>query len=321
FKKPREINWWIGMLLMIFAALTAVTGYMLPYDNYAYQTVGVVYAITKSVPWVGDWVSQAAFAGQFPGAGIIPRIYGYHIMLLPGILLALTGAHMLIMIKQKHTQPQYAKRLAYKKIVGVPLLTQQTPIMLLLTLLFTGIVMLFAAFIPVHPVEVFGPPSSTPIPNIKPDWYLLWVFGALAIIPSFDFQILGGTIGAEFVGAMVFPGIVIGLMFAVPMLDISKENNYYAENPTDHPVRLAAGTAFMAFMLTLSLAGYKPDLIQGGVLTTANANAVLWILVFVLPALTYFATIGIVRMIRALRAADERDAAAHAGLTPSAADD
>lgn len=127
FKKPREINWWIGMLLLIFAGLTAVTGYILPYDNYAYSTVKVIYAITASVPWVGDWLAQAAFAGRFPGDGIIPRIYGYHIMLLPGILLALTGAHMLIMIKQKHTQPQYAKRLAYKKIVGVPLMTQQTP--------------------------------------------------------------------------------------------------------------------------------------------------------------------------------------------------
>ena len=322
FKKPREINWWIGMLLMIFAALTAVTGYILPYDNYAYQTAGVVYAITKSVPWVGDWLAQAAFAGQFPGAGIVPRIYGYHIMLLPGILLALTGAHMLIMIKQKHTQPQYAKRLAYKKIVGVPLMTQQTPIMLMLALLFTGLVLLFGAFIPVHPVEYFGPPSAEPIPNIKPDWYLLWVFGALAIIPGFDFELFGGTIGAEFVGAMVFPGIVMGLMFAVPMLDRSKENMYYAENPTNHPVRLAAGTAFMAFMVMLSVAGYKPDLIEGGVLTTANANAILWILVVVIPALTYFATLGIVRLIRALREADERDAAAHsAQLGHSAADD
>ncbi len=312
FKKPREINWWIGMLLLIFAGLTAVTGYILPYDNYAYSTVKVIYAITASVPWVGDWLAQAAFAGRFPGDGIIPRIYGYHIMLLPGILLALTGAHMLIMIKQKHTQPQYAKRLAYKKIVGVPLMTQQTPIMLLLALLFTGLVVLFAAFIPVHPIEYFGPPSSAGVPSIKPDWYLLWVFGALAIIPGFEWEVLGGVINAEFVGAMVFPGIVIGAMFAVPMLDRSKDNQYYAENPTNHPVRLAAGVAFMAMMIVMSVAGYKPELIAGGLLTTQNANTILWILTFLVPAISYFATIGIVRLIRAIREADERDALAHA---------
>ncbi|PTA67755.1 cytochrome b [Deinococcus arcticus] len=312
FKKPREINWWIGMLLLIFAALTAVTGYILPYDNYAYNTVSVIYAIVKSVPWVGDWLAQAAFAGRFPGEGIIPRIYGYHIMLLPGILLALTGAHMLIMIKQKHTQPQYAKRIAYKKIVGVPLSTQQTPIMLLLVLLFTGLVVLFSAFIPVHPIEHYGPPSAQPISGIKPDWYLLWVFGALAIIPGFELEVLGGIISAEFVGAMVFPGLIIGAMFAVPMLDRAKDNQYYAENPTNHPVRLAAGVAFMAMMIVLSVAGYKVELVQSGLLPEASANTILWILTIGVPLVSYFATLGIVRGIRALREADERDALAHA---------
>ncbi|WP_034385665.1 cytochrome bc complex cytochrome b subunit [Deinococcus sp. YIM 77859] len=310
FKKPREINWWIGMLLLIFAALTAVTGYALPYDNYAYNTLKVIYGIAASIPWVGDWVAQAAFAGRFPGAGIIPRVYGYHIMLLPMILVALTAAHMLIMIKQKHTQPQYAKRIAYKKIVGVPLMTQQTPIMLLLAVLFAAIIVLFSAFIPVHPVEFFGPPSTTPINNIKPDWYLLWVFGALAIIPSFELEILGGVIGSEFVGAIVLPTLVLLLMFAVPMLDRSRDNMYYAENPTNHPVRLAAGVAFMTLLVVWSVAGYKPELISSGILTTGNANTVLWIATFLVPALAYFLTLAIVRGIRALREADARDRAA-----------
>ena len=313
FKKPREINWWIGLLAMIFAALTAITGYILPYDNYAYNTVKVVYGITASVPWVGPWLAQAAFAGNFPGDGIIPRIYGCHIMLLPAILLGTVGAHMLLMIKQKHTQPQYAKRLAYKKIVGVPLITQQTPIMILLALLFGGLVVLFSAFVPVHPVEYFGPPSTTPINNIKPDWYLLWIFGALAIIPGFEWPLpWGGHINAEFVGAMIFPAIPIGLLFLVPLLDRSKENLYYAENPTNHPVRLAAGVAFLAFMLVLSLAGYKPDLISAGVLKSESANAVLWILVFLVPSVAYFATMAIVRGIGRLHAANEREKAAHA---------
>lgn len=312
FKKPREINWWIGLLLLIFAALTAVTGYALPYDNYAYNTLKVIYGIAASIPWVGEWVAQAAFAGRFPGDGLIPRVYGYHIMLLPAILLALTGAHLLIMIKQKHTQPQYAKRIAYKKIVGVPLLTQQTPIMLLLAVLFAAIIVLFSAFIPVHPVEHYGPPSTTPIDNIKPDWYLLWVFGALAIIPSFEFNFLGGVIGSEFTGAIILPTVIILAMFAVPMLDRSRDNMYYAENPTNHPVRLAAGIAFLALLIVWSVAGYKPELISANILTTANANTVLWIMTFLVPAVAYFVTLAIVRGIRALRAADERDRLAHA---------
>ena len=309
YKKPREINWWIGVLLLVFTALTALTGYSLPFDNYAYTTLKVIAGIAASIPWVGEYVAELAFAGAFPGERLIPRMYGYHIMLLPGVLLGLTAAHMLLMIKQKHTQPGYAKRIAYKKIVGVPLLTQQTYLMVMLGFLLTGIIMLFSAFIPVHPVEYYGPPSNQ-TPSIKPDWYFLWIFGILAILPStLEFHLLGGVINSEFLGGVVAAGIVVMIFLAVPLLDRSagKEMHYYSENPTDHPVRLAAGVAMIVLLLVWSVAGYKPELIGVGLLTNENANPFFWIASLILPAISYFATLGIVRGIRALREADERD--------------
>ncbi len=304
FKKPREINWWIGMLMLVFTIITAVTGYSLPYDNFAKTTLGVVVGIVASVPWVGDWRAQAAFGGKFAldNAFMIPRVYGYLIMLLPAILLGLTGAHLLIMIKQKHTQPQYAKRIAYKKIVGVPLSTQQTPIALMLAFLMTGIVILFATYIPVHPVEVFGPASDNPVANIKPDWYLLWIFGVLEMIPaSAKFTILGGEFGPEFIGGIVIATMVLLVMLAVPVFDQSKENMYYSENPTDHPKRLAAGVAFFGLLLVWSMAGYKNDF-QWPVMP-------FYVLSVVVPLVLYFVTIAIVRGIKGFRAADERDMA------------
>jgi cytochrome b-561 len=304
FKKPRELNWWIGMLLLVVTIITAVTGYSLPYDNFAKTTLGVVVGIVASVPWVGDWLAQAAFGGKFAldNAAMIPRVYGYHIMLLPAILLGLTGAHLLIMIKQKHTQPQYAKRIAYKKIVGVPLSTQQTPIALMLAFLMAGIVILFATYIPVHPVEVYGPASDNPVANIKPDWYLLWIFGVLEMIPaSAKFTILGGEFGPEFIGGIVIATLVLLVMLAVPIFDQSKENLYYSENPTDHPKRLAGGIAFFGLLLVWSVAGYKNDF-QWPV-------APFYILTVVVPLVLYFVTIAIVRGIKSFRAADERDMA------------
>ena len=304
FKKPREINWWIGMLLLVFTIITAVTGYSLPYDNFAKTTLGVVVGIVASVPWVGDWLAQAAFGGKFAldNAAMIPRVYGYHIMLLPAILLGLTGAHLLIMIKQKHTQPQYAKRIAYKKIVGVPLSTQQTPIALMLAFLMAGIVILFATYIPVHPIEVYGPASDNPVANIKPDWYLLWIFGVLEMIPaSAKFTILGGEFGPEFIGGIVIATLVLLVMLAVPVFDQSKENMYYSENPTDHPKRLAAGIAFFGLLLVWSVAGYKNDF-QWPVMP-------FYVLSVVVPLVLYFVTIAIVRGIKSFRAADERDLA------------
>jgi cytochrome b-561 len=302
FKKPREINWWIGMLLLVFTIITAVTGYSLPYDNFAKTTLGVVIGIVASVPWVGDYLAQLIFGGKFAldNVNMIPRIYGFHIMLLPAVLLGLTGAHMLIMIKQKHTQPQYAKRIAYKKIVGVPLSTQQTPIALMLAFLMAGIVILFATFIPVHPVEVFGPASDNPVANIKPDFYLLWIFGVLEMIPaSAKIELFGGEIGPEFIGGIVIATLMLMVMLAVPIFDKSKENVYYSENPTDHPKRLAAGVAFFALLIVWSVAGYKNDF-QWPV-------APFYVLTVVVPLVMYFVTIAIVRGIKSFKAADERD--------------
>jgi cytochrome b-561 len=314
FKRPREVNWWVGMLLLIFTVLTAVTGYVLPYDNFAFTTLGVIYNITHSIPWIGDWIAKVAFAGDFPGPGVISRVYGYHIMLLPLILLATTAAHMLIMIKQKHTQPMYAAKLAYKKIVGVPLSTQQTPIMIILLLLQAGMILLFSAFIPAHPVEVFGPPDVlNPVANIKPDWYLVWIFGVLAIWPpELSFNLWGGEFNTEFFGALVIPGVIVGLMMAVPLLDRAKENMYYAEAPTEHPKRLGAGIAFGVLMLVLSVAGYKADLLQAKILTSEAANPIFWVLSVVAPIAAYFITLGIVRGIKTLREADAKETAAHA---------
>ncbi|ULH14829.1 cytochrome bc complex cytochrome b subunit [Deinococcus sp. KNUC1210] len=313
FKKPRELNWWIGMLLLVFTILTAVTGYSLPYDNFAKTTLGVVVSIVQSIPWIGDYVAQLAFGGKFAldNTQMIPRVYGYHIMLLPAILLSLTGAHLLIMIKQKHTQPQYAKRIAYKKIVGVPLSTQQTPIAVMLALLFAGLIILFAAFIPVHPVEVFGPASDNPVQNIKPDWYLLWIFGVLELIPAnFKFTLFGGEFGPEFIGGIVIATLVLVVMLAVPIFDQSKENLYYAENPTDHPKRLAAGVAFFALLIVWSVAGYKNDF-QWPV-------APFYVLTIVGPLVSYFATLAIVRGIKSFKAAEEREREQHQA---AAADD
>lgn len=324
FKRPREINWWIGILLLVFTVLTAVTGYVLPYDNFAFTTLGVIYNITRSIPYIGDWTAQVAFGGVFPGEQVISRVYGFHIMLLPLILLGTTAAHMILMIKQKHTQPMYAKKIAYKKIVGVPLITQQTPIMAILFLLLLGVITLFSAYIPVHPVEVYGRPDiNNPVPNIKPDWYLLWVFGVLAMIPgSVELQLpFGGILNAEFIGAIIVPTLVILLWFAVPLLDRAKENQYYGEAPTEHPKRLAAGVAFFVLMSVWSIAGYKADFIAAGIIPGEGTFlALFWALTFVAPLVTYFLVVAIVRGIKGLREADKRETAAFKGESQSADD-
>jgi cytochrome b-561 len=94
------------------------------------------------------------------------------------------------------------------------------------------------------------------------------------------------------------------------MLDRSRDNLYYAENPTNYPARLGLGVAFMALLVVWSVAGYKPELISAGILSNTNANTVLWTLSFAVPAACYFGVQAIVRGIRSLRESDARDRAA-----------
>jgi cytochrome b-561 len=304
YKKPREINWWIGLGLLIFSALAALTGYSLPDDNFAVTTLNVISGILNSIPWIGPWLAKAAFAigSSSPSVGTIPRMYGYHIMLIPAVLIALTAAHMTIMIKQKHTQPGYAKKIAYKKIVGVPLLSQQSILMIMLFTLTFGIITLFSTYIPVHHVQNYGPPSTV-TPSIKPDWFFLWIFGLLQMIPSsWHFTFLGGSFGPEFWGGILVPTLVILLWLAVPLLDRSPEKLYYAENPTDHPYRLAGGVAMISLLLVWFVAGFRVNF--------NFALAPLWIATFVVPIFSYFLTLLIVRGIRRFREQDEAEAQA-----------
>jgi len=112
----------------------------------------------------------------------------------------------------------------------------------------------------VHPSAFYGPPQPI-TPEVKPDWYLLWVYGALRLIPgSLSFRFLGATIGSEAIGAMLVPGLLMLIIVAVPWLDRAPSSLYYAEYPTASPGRLALGAAVLVLFLALSLAGFGSEL-------------------------------------------------------------
>ena len=76
-----------------------------------------------------------------------------------------------------------------------------------------------AAFVPVHPLAAYGPPTAE-TPAVKPDWYLLWIFGFLKLIPAgVGFSVGPITINPEFLGGVLFPGSFFGVMTLVPWLD------------------------------------------------------------------------------------------------------
>jgi cytochrome b-561 len=262
YKKPRELNWIVGLGLLGLSIFAAFVGYLLPYDQFSVTATGIGYNIAKSVPWVGEYLADLVFAGKFPGSSLIPRFYGYHIMLLPLALFAGIGVHLLLLVKQKHTEPPAAKRHSTGgRLIGMPLWPQQTVIMVVLLLVLGGAITLLGTVFPVHPVEFYGPPAPE-TPTVKPDWFLLWVYGALRLIPGWmEVRVLGTTIGSEAIGGILLPGLVGLVLMLVPWLDRSNRHRLeYLEPPAGRPVRLALGVGVTALLAVFTLAAYDQEL-------------------------------------------------------------
>ncbi|MGH4025123.1 MAG: cytochrome b, partial [Pseudonocardiaceae bacterium] len=94
FRKPREMNWTIGVAIAFLAGLEGLTGYSLPDDLLSGTGLRIISAITMSPPVIGTWAHWAIFGGEFPGELIIPRFYIVHVFIIPGILFALIAVHL-----------------------------------------------------------------------------------------------------------------------------------------------------------------------------------------------------------------------------------
>ena len=260
YRKPREINWLVGLSLWGTAMVAAFTGYLLPYSQFSVTATSIAYYMAKSVPWVGDWMSRLLFAGDFPSDGTVPRFFFMHVMLIPATLIGLISTHFLILVKQKHTEPRSNKDRKESKggrrLIGIPIWPEQGVISLSFFLFLISVVVLMAAYIPLNPIEIYGPPSpGTPV--MRPDWYFLVVYGFLKLVPGdLVFTVLGGKITPETIGGVIFPASTFVVYALVPFFDRSKEPQNYMENPLRRPFMTSLGVGAIVFLCMMVVAGY-----------------------------------------------------------------
>lgn len=259
YKNPREINWIVGLIVLAVTMVEAFVGYVLPFDQFSVTATKIGYGIVRSVPWLGPYIADLLFAGRFPTPGSVPRFYALHIMLFPLVIGVVLGLHLIIMVKQKHTEPAINRgRAPAGTLIGVPLWPHQAVLMLQLFLLLTGGLMLLAGFFPAHPIELYGPPRPG-TPQVKPDWYFLWVYGLLKLIPSWmEVHVLGTVINPENIGGVLLPGLLGMVLLLWPFFDRARQPHHYLEPPS--PKRLGWGVGFFVLMGLLALAGYADDL-------------------------------------------------------------
>jgi cytochrome b-561 len=261
YRKPREITWVLGVVLLGMTLAAGFVGYALPWDAFAVTATGIGFGLARSIPVVGHLLSDLFFGGAFPSLGSLPRLYTIHVVVIPLSILGLMSLHLLLVLKQKHSMPGYARKLAEPgKVLGIALWPYHALLAGQLVFLMLGALSLLAAFVPVHPLAAYGPPTPE-TPMVKPDWYLLWIFGFLKLIPAgFGLTLGPVTIGPEFVGGVLFPGLVFGALTLVPWLDRTNRRALrrfeYMEPPPQAPLRLALGVGALTFVGMLLFASY-----------------------------------------------------------------
>ena len=295
FRKPRETNWIIGVVLLVLALLEGVTGYSLPDDLLSGTGLRIISAILLSIPVIGTWAHFAVFNGDFVGEQIIGRFYIAHVLLIPAILLALIGLHLLILVKQKHTQFPGAGRTEHN-VVGNRLFPTFAAKATGLIFVVFGVCAALGGLVQINPVWLWGPYNPAQVSAAsQPDWYIGFLDGSTRIFPAWDLNLPGNYT----VPALFWPTVVIaGLMFTVLALYPSIErkltgdtaSHHLLQRPRDVPVRTSLGAMALTFYIWLMVAGGN-DVIADKF--DISLNAMIWvgrIGVIILPPLAYVVT-------------------------------
>ena len=295
FRKPRELNWLIGVGLLTMALGAGFAGYSLPDDLLSGTGLRIAEGIMLSIPLVGTYLVFFLFGGQFPGTDFIPRLYSIHILLIPGIILALVTAHLMMVWYQKHTQFPGPGR-TNDNVVGYKVLPIYAAKAGGFFFAVFGITTLISALVTINPIWMYGPYTPDQVTaGSQPDWYIGWLEGALRMMPNVEWNLFGHTISLNIlVPAVIVPGIVFTLMALYPKIEhwLTGDENYHnlAERPRNAPTRTAIGAMAVSWYVLLWVGGGN-DLIAR--FFDTSINSITWFLrfaIFIVPPIVFVIT-------------------------------
>jgi ubiquinol-cytochrome c reductase cytochrome b subunit len=291
FRKPRELNWLIGLTLILLGIIEGFVGYSLPDDLLSGTGLRIADAIVLSIPVIGTWTSFLLFGGAFPGDVIIGRFYIAHVLLIPGILLALIAAHLALLVRQKHTQFPAPGRTEHTVSGERIFPTYAAKAGGFFFIVFAALAAL-GGFAQINPIWLFGPYEPRAVSSgSQPDWYMMFLDGSTRLFPSWEIRLWHHTVPPLFWPTVVLPGILTTLAAAYPFIEAKmtkdKAKHHLLQRPRDVPVRTSLGAMALTFYVVLFLSGGN-DLIAHAF--DISLNAMTWggrIALLVLPPIAY----------------------------------
>ena len=295
YRKPREVNWLIGIVLFTLALLEGLFGYSLPDDLLSGTGLRITEGVLLGIPIVGTYLSYFLFGGPFPGHDIIPRLYIIHVLLIPGLLLALITAHLFIMFYQKHTQMP-GKGRTDTNVVGAPTypyFMAKTGAFFFFTFAALAIASTFAQ---INPIWLYGPYTPVGISaGSQPDFYMGFLEGSLRMFPSWTWDIFGHTVAWNvLIPALVPLGIIMTGAALWPFLEQwvtgDRSEHHVNDRPRNAATRTAVGMAAITFYGVLWLEGANDVLADHLQISLYLTTEIARWAIFIAPVVAYWLT-------------------------------
>jgi ubiquinol-cytochrome c reductase cytochrome b subunit len=289
YRRPREINWMIGLTLLILALVNGFIGYSILDDLLSGSGLRIGYAILLSVPIIGPWMTFLFLGGTVPAAATIPRLYSLHIFLVPALITALLALHLGIIWRQLHTNYPGPGR-TNDTIVGARLYPSYAAKSVGLFFLVFAIIAMLGGLLQIDPVWIYGPynPAAV-IPGAQPDWYLGWVEGAMRLFPGVNLHVGKWVLvpGVFFPGVLL-PALLFATLYAYPFIEKFVSSDDKPHNvlrlPYQHPFNTALGCSVLMFLLVLLFAGGDDVIAVATDSSVVAIRAILRVLIFIVPA-------------------------------------
>nr|WP_294694481.1 ubiquinol-cytochrome c reductase cytochrome b subunit [uncultured Friedmanniella sp.] len=295
FRKPREINWVIGVLLLILGLVEGFAGYSLPDDLLSGTGARIAYSIALSIPVVGTWTAFLVFGGEYPGDSIIERLYVAHIFLIPLAILGLITFHMMMIWYQKHTQFAGPGR-TEDNVVGSRLYPAYAAKAGGFFFLVFAVLAALGGLAQINPIWLYGPYDPSQVSaGSQPDWYVGFLDGSTRLMPNWEFRGLGYTIPFNvLIPTAVLPGVLFLAMIVYPWIEarLTGDRAYHnlLDRPRDVPVRTAIGTMSLSFYVILMISGGN-DIIAHIFKVSVNSTTYVGRAgLFIVPPLVYLLT-------------------------------
>jgi ubiquinol-cytochrome c reductase cytochrome b subunit len=319
FRRPRELTYLVGLLMLFLALLEGYLGYSMVDDLLSGMGLAIGYAVALSIPLVGGNLGLLIWGAPYPGAHAFEsRMFIGHVFLFPAILAGLMGTHLALVALRHHAQFRGPKA-TERTLVGVPAFPGQAPRSLGLMTATAAVLFGLGALVQINPIWLWGPYETWLGTNgAQPDWYLGWLIGGLRLVPGFDVVIGGKTVVPNpFWGGALFPLVVLAVLVLWPWaerrLTGDRRPHNLLDRPRDAPFRTAFGAGFLTWVVLVFFAGSSDRLF---VWLGLSYVAQIWFWRFAVWVIPLIVAVVAYRTCRALRRIEAIEAARESALGP-----